>query len=250
MAVVLLTRAKADNAALAGMLRDMQHGVVELSTVDIVRSLRPSDRTTFERNAATAACVAFTSRHAVVAVAATGCLALIPERVPLAAVGDATASALQVAGRPASLVAHPQTGTALAEMLAEVLPDAATVLCPRAAHARPELAEGLTRAGLRPVPIVCYRNVVPQRPSRATVDAALAADLVYLAAPSAGDRLYAWVPELVDRPWVAIGPTTADAITARHGHAPVAVAQSPRIVDVCAAIDAVAHNLANPRSGT
>lgn len=243
---VLLTRASADNAAIADALAAHDIAAIELPTVSIqsrnVLDDAPDGAAprSLEALLFGAAAVAFTSRNAVHALMQTGRIRAVLRAaqagVVVAAVGDRTCRALESQGITVNVVASPADGTSLARQLARKLQTGQRVVCPRAAHARPELVDGLRAAALVAEPLVCYENVPPPRPSEEACRRALSADLVYFAAPSAADRLYAWLPQLRAIRWVAIGPTTAAAVARQHGHEPVAVAQTPGLSDVVAAI--------------
>lgn len=130
----------------------------------------------------------------------------------VAAVGPATARALAEVDVPVDLVADEETGAGLAKALLERLGAARPpVLLPTARGGRPELGDALTAAGC-PVRRVELYESVPLAPPPAE---ALEVDAVVVASPSgaraalggcAGAGLRARV--------VAIGPTTAEAVTA------------------------------------
>lgn len=163
--------------------------------------------------------------------------------IRLAAVGPATAAALAGAGLVADVVAEPATAEGLvAAMPAPGAGDGA-VLYPRAAGARPVLAEGLRAKGWEVRDVVAYVTApVPAGELPAELlDRAADADAVTFTSPStvaaylalAGDRP---VPPLV----ACIGPVTADA--ARRAGLRVAVEADEHGVEglVAALVAAVA----------
>jgi glutamate-1-semialdehyde 2,1-aminomutase len=155
----------------------------------------------------------------------------------LAAVGRTTAEALQDACLGVDVeAAEPSTGGRLAVQLADTLAEDALVLLIQGRHARPELAQGLQAHGLRVVRAVVYENAEPSPPTAEVLAASARADLIYLAAPSAAERLLAWAPHLRDRAFLAIGPTTATDLAERHGITHVSVSTSPDEDAVLAAL--------------
>ncbi len=245
---VLLTRATADNQALRQQLVDRDFVVVELPTA----ALQPIVGAPLDLPTALAQvdALAFTSPHAVrffcgaAAPPATrhGVVAWQAAGGRIGVVGAATRAALVATGLRADVEANPAHGAALAEALADALTsDASPVVAhPCAAHARPELATGLHARGVRYVPWVCYGNQAPEAQEYSLI-AAAAADVVYLAAPSAADRLLAWLPSLRDAALVCIGPTTAAHLLAHHGVRAAAVAKDPSLASAVDAIVAASH---------
>jgi uroporphyrinogen III methyltransferase/synthase len=135
--------------------------------------------------------------------------------VRLAAVGPATAAALTERQLVADVVAEPATAEGLAACLPVAPPDAskARVLYPRAAEARPVLADALRAKGWDVEEVIAYRTVaVGDRVPAAALDEASEADVVTFTSPStvrayldaAGDRR---LPPIV----ACIGPVTAEA---------------------------------------
>lgn len=139
----------------------------------------------------------------------------------IAAVGPATAAALERAGLTVTLVAHAQTGEGLARAVARAGPVAGSrILWPRASAARHDVARALENAGARVDAIEAYRTVVDTTAARALVRelAAGSADVLTFTSPSA-------VAAFVDAGGAAaartasvavIGPVTA-AEARRHG---------------------------------
>jgi uroporphyrinogen-III synthase len=224
---VVLTRSHDDNAPLALRLAEAGVRVLEVPTVAL-RDVAPDPALAGEL--LNAAAIAFTSRHGVeAALRQLGPRCLREARgqgALLAVVGERTAEALRHACVGVDLVG-PKDGAALAQLLARQLEgERRPVWALQARHARPELVDGLRAAGLTAQVAVLYENAVPPRPPQALLDACQTADALYAAAPSACERLLAWAPQLCDRRWLAIGPTTAAALRALQIE-PAAVARTP-----------------------
>lgn len=160
----------------------------------------------------------FASRRAVVALAAL-CHQPWPRGLRTAAVGAATAAALRSAGAdPAPLVA-PDAG---ADPLWEVLKTSdrwlgKRVLIPSVAGGRRTVIEGLMAAGAQVTVVEAYR-MLPRAAGDIAADWKAGPDAVVFASPSAVDA----IANAVGRDAlaaltavIAIGPTTAAALTAR-----------------------------------
>jgi uroporphyrinogen-III synthase len=137
----------------------------------------------------------------------------------LAAVGPATAHALEEAGLPVALMAERATGVGLAEALA---PDVygVNVLLPRAEEGRTELADALEASGARVTSVAAYATKAVPRTELAELEGALGAgkvDALTMASPSAVDSLCEGVgaPLLKRVALAAIGPTTKAAAEAK-----------------------------------
>ncbi|HWG91364.1 MAG TPA: uroporphyrinogen-III synthase, partial [Candidatus Thermoplasmatota archaeon] len=153
-------------------------------------------------------------------------LALLQEAHPnlearMGAVGPATARALRDHGFPVHLVSPDGTGGGLGRLLAAKWPPKGPVLLPQAEAPTPDLADALRAAGIETIPWAVYRtrtqDPIPAPPLAAPVDVLL------VASPSAVRALAGRKPETVAATWVALGPTTADALRA-HGFPVHAVA--------------------------
>ncbi|MCO4762577.1 MAG: glutamate-1-semialdehyde 2,1-aminomutase [Myxococcales bacterium] len=249
---VLLTRMRDDNQALKTQLQSRGIAVLELPTAEL--RARSTDPTTQIDSLSSIAALAFTSPHAVRFFGKQAEIAAWQSAGGLlAAVGQATAGAL--APLVVDVQAPSATGAQLASQLAAVLPAGSAVGHPCAGHARPELGVGLRHAGIRYLPWPCYDNVMPTPPTASELVKVSGVDAVYLAAPSAADRLLSWAPTLRDTPLVCIGPTTAAHLQARHGVRATAVAKDPSRASVEAAIitalrrhDPQAGDQMNPKS--
>ena len=239
---VVLTRSTDDNTALADRLTVAGVLVLELPTVCMTQVAPDQSQAELNELVRRAPALAFTSRYGVSAwVARFGAEDLHSARrrgVEIGVVGRATAQALLDAGVTPSLIADPATGLALAAQFLSRLPPpmGAPVLTIGGRHTRPELADDLKAGGQKVTQIVVYENRAPPPPADEDLQRADSAAAIYVAAPSAADRLLAWRPGLGARPFVAIGPTTAAALAQRHGIVAAAVAESPRIAAVEAAI--------------
>jgi uroporphyrinogen III methyltransferase/synthase len=196
---------------------------------------------------------AFASVHGVAAtfraLARLGRDARVFAGVQLGAVGHATADALAARGVRADVIPEQATGAGLAHAMLAADPQlqhGARVLYPRAEDGRTELAETLAGAGAAVTTVVAYRNLA--RPAseiaadleplrRDELDAVLffAPSQVALVCEALGDEtaeILGRVPTLV-----AIGPTTAEAMTTRGLRVDI-VPEEPRV-------DAVAEALAS-----
>lgn len=230
---VVLTRSPADNLPLAQRLHALGLRTTELPTAELVPV--PVDPHEAQQALSAVHAVAFTSPHGVTAFLDQLGPAVL-QGLPLAAVGQQTAQALQRAGLTVRWTAtDAQTGQHLAHLLASHLAPASAVVLVCAAHARPELHDGLLARGHRATKLVVYRNATPV-PHAVALEAAGAADLVYAAAPSAAERALQWLPELARLPWVAIGPTTASRLAQLVPDIAVTVAHTPQLDDVVAAV--------------
>ena len=230
-AAVVLTRAPSDNQPLRHALEHAGHPVLEVPTADFAPVacdlVLPTDIDA----------VTFASPHGVLAWVSRAPVADLlraqTRGVRVGVVGPGTAQALADAGVVADVVAQaPATGKQLAHQLIALLAPEARVLLLQAEHSQPDLAQTLTDAGHTPVSRAIYRNVEPPPPSADLLAQAALSRLIYVAAPSAADRLLAWAPQLRDRPFVAIGPTTAAVLHDRHGMSPLAVCTAPDLSTV------------------
>lgn len=240
---VVLTRSSEDNAPLRAALQARGVAVLEVPTVD-VRAVGPEpDAATVDAWMGSARAVAFTSRNGVQSFAkllgSSRLTAFARDGGLIAAVGKATAQVLVSEGIEGVLAVHePMTGSHLAEALADRLEGGeGAVVAFQGRHARPELTDGLRQRGVEARVVVVYENAVPAAPAADLLRACAAAHAIFVAAPSAADRLLAWAPELRDRRFVAIGPTTAAELQARHGIQAATVASSPAAAAILGAIE-------------
>lgn len=250
---VVVTRAHGADDALPARLRDLGAEVLHFPAIAIGPPASTEELDQALRNLRSFAWVVFASANAVdwtferMAALDIAAEAMVAPR--LAAVGPATAEALRRRVRKPDLVPADARGEALAAALA---PEVAgvRVLVPRAEEGRPELTDGLARAGAEVVAPVAYRTLPADPAALRPLGDLLEqgrVDAVVFASPSAvrsvaealGDRA-----PLLSRTAVAvIGPTTAEA--ARRAGWPVAV--RPSYPGASALAEAIGHRL-GPRT--
>lgn len=139
--------------------------------------------------------------------------------IKIAAVGPATAEAIEATGLHVDYVASKHQGTALAEELGERV-HGKLVLLPRSDRANPDLAESLKRVGAEVVEVCAYRTVRPEESGAGSVDrlSKEASDAVLFFSPSAVRHMQELLgrerfAELAGRSvFVAIGPVTERAL--------------------------------------
>jgi len=175
--------------------------------------------------------IVFASRHAVAAV-----LGQLPAAVPglrVAAIGTSTAQVLRQRGWPVDLL--PEEASAAALVAAFAAPVTASrvplrVLYPASSRALPTIATGLRQLGAEVVQVQAYRT------EAATLDVAACRDCiarsavaaVTFASPSAVEELAAALGPrdfgrlLAQAPAIAIGRTTARALSERGHHSVIA----------------------------
>jgi uroporphyrinogen-III synthase len=138
-----------------------------------------------------------------------------------AAVGPVTADAAEAAGFSVEYVAADHSGAGLAREFGEEL-RTKNVFLPRSDRANPELAAALRRCGALVTEVVAYRNLPPSTMDRETLHESLGSgvDSILFYSPSAvqnflallgGERLGTLQGRVL---MVAIGPTTANALSA------------------------------------
>jgi uroporphyrinogen-III synthase len=143
--------------------------------------------------------------------------------VSLAAVGPATAEAVENVGLRVSYVATKHQGVALAEELAEQV-RGKRVLLPRSDRANPELVESLRRSGAHVVEVCAYRTIRSDKtdPAAARDLAQEGTDAVLFFSPSAvhhlqevlgSEKFLGWSRRSV---FAAIGPVTESALRKIH----------------------------------
>jgi uroporphyrinogen-III synthase len=176
--------------------------------------------------------IVFASRHAVAAV--TQVMPTPPSGVRVAAVGQATAQVLRQRGWPVDLLPQESNAAALVEAFAAgAAVKGCHILFPASSRALPTIAAGLTQLGAEVVQVEAYRTEssvgLDVEGCRAWISRG-GIGAVTFASPSAVDELeHALGKNDFDRllsgaTAVAIGPTTARALTDR-GHTP-ALAES------------------------
>ncbi|MGA7539936.1 MAG: uroporphyrinogen-III synthase [Steroidobacteraceae bacterium] len=219
---VVVTRAEERDGPLSSELRSLGLSVLVWAAVRVL----PTDTTRLEEALGRANSfdwIVFTSRHGVAAVTAR--LSGPPLGLRTAAVGRATAKVLEQHGWPVDLLATEPGAAGLVERFAASgLARGARVLYPASSRALPILATGLTQLGAQVTTVEAYRTV-----AGAALDiedcrswiAREAVGAVTFASPSAVTELERALgrpdfARLLDTaPAVAIGPTTARALTER-----------------------------------
>jgi uroporphyrinogen III methyltransferase / synthase len=229
---VVVTRARTQASVLSERLRDLGARPIEVPTIEFAP---PADGGAGLKRAATALAedryewVVFTSANAVEAL-----MEHIPDArsmgsTSIAAVGPATASALERYRLIPDLVPDHQ----LAEGLVEAFPDppgaGVSVLFPRAAEGREVLVHGLSEAGWEVDLVEAYRTV-PAVPSGQLITAVAEADAACFTSSSTVTGFLsafglAAVPPVV----VCIGPVTA--ATAHDTGVRVAAVASTHTID-------------------
>ncbi len=167
----------------------------------------------------------------------------------IAAVGAATAEALENHGLPVELVPETYQGEGLLEALLAILPPGARVWLPRAETAREVLPEGLSQAGMTVTVTPVYRTVPPEGGLGEILQALQEGrlDWIVFTSSSTVTHFFRLLPqdsarELLRRgPWIAcLGAVTAET-AGEHGLS-VAVVPAPNRQDLAGLIAAiVAH---------
>lgn len=223
---VVVTRAEERGGPLSAELKSLGLPVLVWTAVRIL----PADTARLDEALSRASAfdwIVFTSRHGVAAVTAR--LPTPPAGVRTAAVGRATARVLEQHGWPVDLVpGEPNAGGLVAAFAASGAARGARILYPASSRALPTLAAGLTQLGAEVTTVEAYRTV-----SGTTLDVAecrswiarQGVGAVTFASPSAVSELESALGKedfarlLATAPAVAIGPTTARALSER-GYTP------------------------------
>jgi uroporphyrinogen-III synthase len=229
---VVVTRSESNDGPLSSELRNLGLPVLLWPAV----SVASADRGPLEAALAQVDSfqwIVFASRHAVAAV--TDLKARQPGNLKVAAVGHATAQVLRQRGWSVDLLPDDSNAAALVEAFeaAKVIAPGMRILFPASSRALPTISVGLKQLGAEVIQVEAYRTE-----SASTLDvedcrswiARGGIGAVTFASPSAVDELeHALGKEdfkrlLSGAAAVAIGPTTAKALTER-GHTP-ALAES------------------------
>ena len=228
---VVVTRSEAADGPLSSELRSLGLAVLLWPAVAVEMAEKGPLEEALER-AASFDWIVFASRHAVAAV--TQILPKPPGGVRIAAIGQATAQVLRQRGWPVDLLPPDANAAALVEAFeATAAVKGSRVLFPASSRALPTIATGLTQLGAEVVQVEAYRTE-----SSATLDvedcrcwiSRGGIGAVTFASPSAVEELEHALGKtdfdrlLCSATPVAIGPTTARALTDR-GHTP-ALAES------------------------
>jgi uroporphyrinogen-III synthase len=189
--------------------------------------------------------IIFTSANAVHAFSDRGrALGIQPMPKKVAAIGPATARAVQEIGLTLDLI-PPQF---VAESLAEALrpfADGASMLLVRAEQARDALPDILVAAGARLVITPAYRNIVPRDSiaalRQALVDAERCPDAITFTSSSTATNLFALLetaalklPDRIVR--ASIGPITSQTLW-ELGHPATIEANEPTVAALCDALE-------------
>ena len=223
---VVVTRAEESDGPLCTELKSLGLPVLVWAAVRVM----PADTAQLDEALGridTFEWIVFTSRHGVAAVTAR--LPAPPKGLRVAAVGRATASVLKQHGWPVDRVpGEPSAAGLVAAFAASGTARGARVLYPASSRALPTLAAGLTQLGAEVTMVEAYRTV-----SGSTLDvencrgwiARQGVGAVTFASPSAVAELESALGSedfarlLGGAPAVAIGPTTARALSDR-GYSP------------------------------
>jgi uroporphyrinogen-III synthase len=228
---VVVTRSEAADGLLSSELRSLGLAVLLWPAVAVEMAEKGPLDEALER-AASFDWIVFASRHAVAAV--TKILPKPPGGVRIAAVGQATAQVLRQRCWPVDLLPSDANAAALVEAFeATAAVKGTRVLFPASSRALPTIAAGLTQLGAEVVQVEAYRTesstALDVEDCRSWISRG-GIGAVTFASPSAVDELeHALGKSDFDRllssaTAVAIGPTTARALTDR-GHTP-ALAES------------------------
>jgi uroporphyrinogen-III synthase len=237
---VVVTRSESSDGPLSSQLRDLGLAVLLWPAVAVELG-EPGPLEEALGRAGSFDWIVFASRHAVAAV--THIMPAAPAGVRIAAVGRATAQVLRQRGWPVDLLPSEANAAALVQAFASEATGngmkdikGARILFPASSRALPTISAGLTQLGAEVVQVEAYRTE-----SSASLDveacrswiARGSIGAVTFASPSAVDELeHALGKDDFDRllaaaAAVAIGPTTARALTDR-GHTP-ALAETPTL---------------------
>ena len=223
---VVVTRAEERDGPLSTELKSLGLPVLVWAAVRVL----PADAAALDEAVGRAQSfdwIVFTSRHAVAAVTAR--LPAPPAGMRTAAVGRATAAVLRQHGWPVDLVpGEPSAAGLVAAFAASGCAQSSRVLYPASSRALPTLAAGLTRLGAQVTTVEAYRlasgTALDVDDCRSWI-ARDAVGAVTFASPSAVAELESALGQedfrrlLGHAPAVAIGPTTARALTER-GYTP------------------------------
>lgn len=250
---VVVTRAEERDGPLSSELKSLGLPVLVWAAIRVL----PADTARLDealRRAESFDWIVFTSRHGVAAVTAR--VPVPPAGVRIAAVGRATAAVLKQHGWPVDLVPGESSAAGLvAAFAASGAARGALILYPASSRALPTLAAGLTQLGAEVTTVEAYRTVsgiaLDVDDCRAWI-ARQGVGAVTFASPSAvaeledalGKEEFARL--LGTAPAVAIGPTTARALTER-GYTP-ALAESATLRGLArTSLHAVRAGAASPK---
>jgi uroporphyrinogen-III synthase len=216
-ATIVVTRAEGNDGPLTQLLRAAGHRVLHWQVSAVAEPADPAPLRDALRRLDDYDWIVFTSAPAVDTVIRVRAAA--PERTRVAAVGNATASALRQHGWPVDLVPAKSDAQHLAAALLAQHAGARRVLFPASAEALPTLARQLRQGGSQVDQVEAYRLATVAAPAQ-TWRAALhdgSIDAITFASPSAVTRLRAALgadhfDKVKSLVVAAIGETTAKAL--------------------------------------
>jgi len=242
---VVLTREPPDNDSLGRLVRAAGFELLEWPAVATEWLAPPGGADGLAEAFERAACVAFTSRRAVTAAGrlleTRGGLAEALKTRRAAAVGPATAIALERAGVSPSVVAEGRGWRELAGHLLAATQVSDRLLLIRSAAAEQGLPETLAAAG-RLVEDVRLHG--PGSPRPVVIEERPLA-VIACASPSAARRILEWNPWTAACAFASIGPTTSKALRETLGIARVVEAAGPSDEELFNAIRAAARQTEN-----
>ena len=217
---VVITRAASQSAALIVALKAEGAEVVSLPLIQILPPLDFAPLDSAVHNLANFDWLIFTSQNAVTALADR--ISVIPNAaagasVRVAAVGDATAEAAQLAGFNVTHVGQGGTAATLAHELASKLRDK-RVLLPRSDRAASEILPRLQKFAAEVVEVIAYRTADTTQIDPASKEAVATSDAILFFSPSSVHSFVALqkssaLNALSDTVVVgAIGPVTSVAL--------------------------------------
>jgi uroporphyrinogen III methyltransferase/synthase len=254
---VLVTRATEQTASAAALLRDEGAQALVVPTIVVVPPGDPAPmaKAVAELRAGNYGWAAFTSANGVertwAAIEASGGDARVFGAARLAAVGPATASALERHGLRADVTSREFRGEGLAEqMLSAMKGKPECVLLARAARARDALPEALREAGCTVDVVAAYETQAAPRAPLEALARELEEGRVDAVTFTSGstvdnlcDALGPGAPALLGRARLAsIGPVTSETARLRG----LRIAVQPREYTVAALIRALAESYTKP----
>lgn len=221
---IVVTRAREQASSLATTLQELGAEVVQFPTIRIEPVKDNSALDEAVARVASYSWIIFTSVNGVRcfwnALRAAGRDARALGLARIAAIGPATARALEAHGLYPDLVPEKYVAESVVEALEKTGSLAgASILLPRAARAREVLPESLVRAGASVDVVACYETVPEDAPKEEILQRILAGDIdcVTFGSSSTVDNFFSLVPAqtMKEHPEIllaAIGPVTARTI--------------------------------------
>jgi uroporphyrinogen-III synthase len=226
--VIILTREPEDNAQLRKALTQRGIPVLEIPCLKVYYLQPPVLAHPVD-------VMVFTSRHGVkgwmeklnaVGEKTANTSLLQPPNQPLfAAIGTATAQALEFYGFQAEIIAEKPQGEFLAQKIMARLSPPARIAMVQGDLRAGAVDEVLTARGFQLVSVPVYRNMVPKIPVITPCEVAA----IFFASPSAAKRLLSANPWMCSCATFCIGNTTAVALLSLlSSHAPAPTVMGPR----------------------